>query len=208
MKIAICVPSRDMVHAAFAYDLTLMTSNFCAGGGEVALFNSQGTLIADQRENMVREALDFGADAILWLDSDMRFPKNTLRRLLAHEQPIVAANYVTRAIPPIPVTQNHMDGGWVRVYTSPDSTGLESVDLIGFGCALIHADVFRKMNNPWFHLIYSSVNKAFHGEDAYFCMKAREAGFDVLIDHDLSKEIKHIGCFEFRHEHAIIDPED
>jgi hypothetical protein len=39
-------------------------------------------------------------------------------------------------------------------------------------------------------------------------MKAREAGFDVLIDHDLSKEIKHIGCFEFRHEHAIIDPED
>jgi hypothetical protein len=36
----------------------------------------------------------------------------------------------------------------------------------------------------------------------FFCRKAREAGYEVLVDHDLSHQVKHIGTFEYSHEGA------
>jgi len=38
----------------------------------------------------------------------------------------------------------------------------------------------------------------------YFCLKAKELEVPSFIDHDLSKEVRHIGSFEFRHEHIIM----
>ncbi len=35
------------------------------------------------------------------------------------------------------------------------------------------------------------------GEDIYFCIKAKDAGFDTWVDHDLSKGIKHIGQYVY-----------
>ena len=35
------------------------------------------------------------------------------------------------------------------------------------------------------------------GEDVYFCTMARVHGFEVWVDHDLSKEVTHIGQFEY-----------
>jgi len=36
----------------------------------------------------------------------------------------------------------------------------------------------------------------------YFCQAAKMAGKKIWIDHDLSKDIRHIGSFEFGHEHT------
>jgi hypothetical protein len=35
--------------------------------------------------------------------------------------------------------------------------------------------------------------KSFIGEDVYFFNRVRQCGFSVYVDHDLSKEIYHIG---------------
>ena len=206
MKIAICLPTRDMVHAGFAFDLANMVGNFTASGkGQVNILHSNGTLIADQRVDLANMALTQGADWLLWLDTDMRFPKDALSRLLAHEKPIVGCNYSQRVVPPKPTAHNAVGNGeFSNVWTNPDSTGLEQVDFLGFGCILTKADVFKKMEKPWFHLGYSTKNYKFIGEDVYFCLNAAKAGFPVLLDHDLSKEIGHIGSFEFRHEHTYI----
>jgi len=40
------------------------------------------------------------------------------------------------------------------------------------------------------------------GEDIYFCKLAQAHGFKVWVDHDLSKDVKHIGKMEFTHDHA------
>ena len=202
MKVAICVPSRDMVHAAFAFDL----ANLSAGwkGGQLRLLNSTGTLIADQRMNLAKEAVDSGADWTLWLDTDMRFPANTLDCLLAHDKQIVGANYPTRTLPPEPTATVFADGNWEKIYTHPTSEGLEQVDFLGFGVTLVHTDVFKKMEAPWFQIGFSTVNNRFIGEDMYFCLKAKELEVPSFIDHDLSKEVRHIGSFEFRHEHIIM----
>ena len=44
-------------------------------------------------------ALAVDATHILWLDSDMRFPADTLGRLLARNRDIVGANYCARRFP-------------------------------------------------------------------------------------------------------------
>jgi hypothetical protein len=205
MKIAICSPNRDMVHAGFAFDLANMigywTAKHAQSGGNVQIMHNTGTLIADQRVDLAKAAVKQGADWILWLDTDMRFPVDTLERLVSHNRPIVGCNYSMRTFPPEPTASNFHEGTWTKVYTKPDSTGLEQVDLIGFGVTLVSTDVFKKLEDPWFHLGYSSVNQKFIGEDTYFCIKAAGEKVPVFIDHDLSKEIRHIGSFEFRNDH-------
>lgn len=206
MKIAICIPTRDMVHAGFAFDLANLVGTFTASGmGSINILTQTGTLIADQRVDLANAALTQGAEYLLWLDSDMRFPKNTLSRLLARNKDIVGCNYSERMVPPRPTAHNAVGNGeFEKVWTHPDSTGLEKVGFLGFGCILIKAEVFKKMEKPWFHLGYSTRNHKFIGEDVYFCIQADKAGFDINLDHDLSKEIAHIGSFEFRHEHTYI----
>ncbi len=42
----------------------------------------------------------------------------------------------------------------------------------------------------------------FTGEDVFFGMKAMNAGFEIWIDHDLSKKIEHIGDFYYTHNYT------
>ena len=52
------------------------------------------------------------------------------------------------------------------------------------------------------------VNDALVGEDEYFCYYAREAGYDVFCDMELSTEIGHIGSnvFYISAENTIVTP--
>jgi hypothetical protein len=100
----------------------------------------------------------------------MRFPKDALVRLLAHDEDIVCANYAKRRFPtePIAVRKNqpgddaeHVD----RVYTEPDSTGLVEVDYCGMGVMLVKADVYKKMEFPWFAIPWVPAAEDYIGED-------------------------------------------
>ena len=55
----------------------------------------------------------------------------------------------------------------------------------------------------WF--LYFANDRSTLSEDYYFCQIAGRQGFDIWIDHDLSKEIKHVGTFECGHE--LVDPQ-
>ena len=59
------------------------------------------------------------------------------------------------------------------------------------------------MEFPWFEFIYNRELKRRESEDHVFFMRAREAGFDVHVDHDLSKEVGHTGDFTYRLSHAV-----
>lgn len=210
-KIAIAVPARDQVHTSFAYDLAMMMAAWTYKNKDnddnIMLYTSKGTLIVNQRQDLVLQAINDGCSHILFLDSDMRFPKDTLDRLLAHNKPIVAGSYATRRLPCKTVAFEN-DHNWDCVYTTPDKTGLESVAAVGMGCMLIRLDIFATMNLPYFMIGYSPNSQQFTGEDIFFCRKARATGFDVLIDHDLSRELGHVGELEFRHEHANLNLEE
>jgi hypothetical protein len=133
--------------------------------------------------------MDLHASHVLFIDSDMRFPSDTLERLLKHDVDIVGANCVQRTQKQFTARKN---GEFV---SSIGKTGIEEVDTLGFGVTLIKAEVFEKMEEPWFHTPFDG-NKHV-GEDVYFSTMAGKNGYKIYIDHDLSQHIKHAGLVEF-----------
>lgn len=210
LKVAICVPADDMCVSSFALDLAKLygfTHRFIQEGviSDLGLLMSRGTYVHTGRQALAEEALAAGADYTFWLDSDMRFPKDALVRLLMHEKPFVACNYPKRGVPPEFVAIKRVttkdDPGEV-FKTLPDSEGLEEAEAVGFGCALIRRDVFERMDKPWFFFRWDQETGKHVGEDVFFCQRARESGTAILVDHDLSKEITHTGSFDYSIGHA------
>ena len=133
----------------------------------------------------------------------MRFPQDMISRLLAHDVDIVATNCARRRMPTGPTAQIYKENGDRElVWSMPESTGLQEVGSVGMGVMLIKAGVFKALSEPWYETPWRSDKRGYIGEDVFFCKKARESGFKIWIDHDVSKEIGHIGMFEFKHDHT------
>lgn len=218
LVVAVNIPSHDMVHATFAGDLARMlaytSTHFSPEGGIKAILVNQvsATVISTARNELARGALEQGADYMLWLDADMRFPRDTLVRLLVHGVPIVGVNYASRD----PRNMDFVavkrfasgDDPGERLVTGPDSTGLEEAEGIGFGVVLVHRSVFERLpdpdgpDGPWFQFGWDPEIQRTIGEDSWFCRRAREAGHTVWVDHDLSKEVRHTGAMEFAPDHV------
>lgn len=210
-KIAICVPSRGTNPMGFTYDLAsmLVYSAACLVHNDIAdvtLNFVTGTYIHVNRNDLMQLALENEADYTLWLDDDMRFPRDTLIRLLEHNVPIVGANYSSRRMPPSPIAIKHIDvvNGSTRLQTREEDTHLERVDAVGFGVVLVKSKVALAVGYPWFETKDPEGGEELRvGEDVDFCMKAKAAGFDVFVDHGLSQEVRHIGQFDYSVAHAV-----
>jgi len=204
--IALATPARDMVHTMFTYDLVNMVAYHTLNTNDaVSLKISQGTLIANQRAELCLDAMREKCTHVLFIDSDMRFPQDMIERLLVHDLDIVATNCARRRMPTGPTAQIYKENGERElVYTMPESTGLQEVGSVGMGVMLIKANVFATLSEPWFETPWRHDKRGYIGEDVFFCKKAREAGFKIWIDHDVSKEIGHIGMFEFKHDHTWV----
>ncbi len=50
--------------------------------------------------------LEIKADYLLFVDADMRFPKDTLKILMAHDKDIIGVNATTRSEPVKPTAKN------------------------------------------------------------------------------------------------------
>ena len=98
-SVAILVPSKDTVYSHFAYSLSNLVKTTTQMGIETHLFFDASTILINQRENLIKQAIEVGAEWVLWLDSDMMFPPTTLLRLLGHNQNIVGCNYMKRTYP-------------------------------------------------------------------------------------------------------------
>ncbi len=101
MKVLVAIPALDMVATDFAMSLaTLMSTRAydkkLQREAQVSLFCQRGSIIMEARNACVAAAEQIGASHILFIDSDMSFPPDTLDRLLAHHVDIVGGNYVRR----------------------------------------------------------------------------------------------------------------
>jgi hypothetical protein len=218
MRVLVAIPSHDYLPALFAYDLGQMMGyvggNYIGPGGQIeslGLTMTTSTIIHTARCDLANLAIETEADYVLWLDSDMRFPKDILIRLLKHRKDIVGINYSNRNVPPDFVAFKTVRPR-EKLVTGPDSTGLESVEAIGFGAVLMRGRVLHKVqaDHPDMDLFWFAKNEEnkLVGEDVWFCNLARESGYEIFVDHDLSRECAHIGQLEFRTEHALATREE
>jgi hypothetical protein len=190
MKIAICVPARDAVHAGFAKSLANLTASLARSNIDYELLINLGSVIAQQRNTLVEQALEISATHILWLDSDMHVPTTTVARLLAHQTPIVAGAYSTRVKPQRSVAfvdQYNLDQRLEK------TSGLHSVFAVGMGCMLVDVEVYRTLDKPWFHYHWNEDTEDLSGEDIYFCKQASDNGYEIFVDCDLSRDLAHYG---------------
>ena len=208
-RIAICIPARGQMEVATAFDLAALVGyTIKTSKHDIDIYTAAGTLIFDQRNNLVKTAIENKADYVLFIDADMRFPKDTLKILMSHNKDIIGVNATTRSEPVIPTAktiQINENGSitWLPVYSNKMS-GIGKVDGIGCGVLLINTSVFKKIERPYFYF-EQLPNEKILGEDIYFCIKARDVGIDTWVDHELSIGIKHIGNYVYSWENISKD---
>lgn len=197
VKVAIGLPSGDLLHADFALSLVNLCIHSISRGVHVAIINQKSSVVEISRNQIVQEAEKVGADYLLWLDSDMVFPAQTLQRLLSHQKDIVCVDAVRRR-EPITQVLTGMDNKPLQHKKDPDAKD-PLVEVKGGTCAvqLIKMDVYAKLPQPHFLVTYNEKNGQFLGEDYYFSNKARTAGFKILCDAYLSAYIGHVGVKTF-----------
>lgn len=199
MKTMIAIPCMDMVHTEFARSLLDLRKP----EGTRACFK-QDSLIYDSRNLLTITAIENGFDRILWLDSDMTFPPDTLERLSADMDKgydLVTAVYVKRHFPIQPVlystvTAPTLDGSVIKnnvvQFDNVPDDAIIPIEGCGFGCVMTSVSFLKRLwdeHGP----IFSPFPWA--GEDISFCLRAKLSGGRMVCD--TSIRCGHIGMLTY-----------
>lgn len=190
--VAVCIPSGEMVHADFMLSVLHLVQNARVAGFRVSMVNAKFSVISEARNLCVEAALHAKAEWLIFLDSDMVFPPDTIKRLMSHEVPIVGATY-PRKILPLTFIGARRDGA---TFSLADKGMVEAARL-PTGCMLIKTSVFEKLKAPFFRCGYSEEAGKVLSEDFWFSDRVRELGFPLWCDMELSRQIEHIGSFRY-----------
>lgn len=155
----------------------------------IRLYTQETSMLVKSRHNLVVAALKDNCTHLLFLDSDMTFPKDTLVRLLERNKPVIAVNATTRAYP-VKHIAHGLDG---KLLDSRNKVGVQKVQHVGAAVMLINLEVVKNMLPPLFMMEWIPEMKDYCGEDVYFSMKVQQEGYDTWVDHDLSQEVGHEG---------------
>jgi hypothetical protein len=134
----------------------------------------------------------------------MAFKEDALLWLLQQDKDIIGVTYSTRRAPFLLVHHN-LEYANDQIYGAYDSDirrlmlehGSYPVAALPCGFMLIKMDVFKKLPKPWF---VTDCREEL-GEDVFFCRSARAAGYEVWLDVDLSRAVRHCG----QHYYSIDD---
>lgn len=207
-KIAVCVPTGEMVHTRFMNCLIGMLMHSMQVPFEgvqrpsgVAFITLTSSLLPSSRRRLVLQAIDAGATHVLFVDSDQLFPPNLAHELykgmLENDCEVIACNVPTKLVPSSPTARAKSDDDRGRPYFSHNKPRYEPIWRIGTGIMLIDVRVFAAMPQPWFPVSYSTEREEDIGEDWGFCQRLEKLNFSIIIDNELSLEIGHIGLHNF-----------
>lgn len=146
--------------------------------------------------NLMREDGREPFDALCFIDSDMRFDKDTLERLRSNpgndEYDVVQAWYCMKYWPPNPIMMERtqtdaewgIEGWWFKFMHDWKWGELVECDGVGGGFTLIRREVFEALVDKERGIektcFFAYTNDS--TEDLYFCKHAREAGFRIAVD--------------------------
>ena len=180
-KILIAVPCMNQVPAEFAYSLANLTKI-----GQCATLFKIGTLVYVARDELAKAALACGADYIFWLDSDMEFQPDILKRMMQtyeeNDVDILTGLYFRRVEPYTPTLFEHLNLDDENVewsdFTRIDNKPFE-VEGCGFGCILMKTEIFPEVQRE-FGCMFTPLKGM--GEDLAFCWRARKLGYKIMCD--------------------------
>lgn len=207
--IARCMPLRDphlslRAHQSYvSLDISGVTWHY------VTVDSRQ---VDEARNELTRIALSIPeVTHLFWVDDDMVYPPHGLKRLLAHDKPIVGGLCHDRRHPYKPVIARYFDKSWGCdegaygwLFDYPDNELIE-VDATGGAFLLVKREVFEKVREEfgtrsgpddaldpsWASWWTPILEKHGHAEDLAFCWRARSSGYSIHVDTGL--DIGHVG---------------
>lgn len=104
--------------------------------------NRGDSLVSRSRNTITANFLATDATHLLWLDSDLIFSPQHVKRILSHDRDVVGGFYPKKAQGPVQWVVNALDGG---VDAPIDANGLQEIKYAGTGFMLIKRHVFEQM---------------------------------------------------------------
>lgn len=182
--IAICIPVRDMIHPSTFRSIMSMDIP-----RPFHLLDVRDIPVDSARNAIVGKLLsDPSITHALWIDDDMVFDPDVLKRLLAHDLPIVGGLCHNRRDPYVPILIRKMDNGLFSFMMNAPK-GLVSVDATGAAFLLVKREVFEAIETRFPGEGAFTVRDRC-GEDVSFCFRAADCGFKTYVD--TTVEIGHV----------------
>lgn len=158
----------------------------------IAFEMKPGCHLPGQRDWLVDRFLQTRCTHLLFIDGDVRWTVEGALRLLRHQDlPIVGAQYPKKEFP---ITGTAFKKEGEDFAPAQPRKGLEEVNHVPLGFCLIRRDVLYRMEKPRFMFTY---DRGHVTEEPYFFDKARALGYNVMLDHDASWELDHVGPFRY-----------
>jgi len=144
------------------------------------------------RELTVENALETGAEWLLFLDSDVVPPRDVFQQLRARGVDVVSGlYYVDTPERPHPAMWR-LDEEDSPSPVPADRKGVYNVDAVGLGCLLVRRTVLESVDRPWFRWtrgyedhpcdLQHEGERPGVSEDFFFCHKLKEAGYGIYLD--------------------------
>ena len=194
MRILIAIPCMDTFPRQFVESLLELER---PEGTSTCL--KPNSLIYDSRNLLSLTAIEKGYDYVLWLDSDMTVPRDTISRLLSAEADMVTGLYVKRTIATSPVLfdviqpPDVVDGHMVKrvhEYLHYPRDSVFEVAGCGFGCVLTSVKLLKEV---WDKFGPAFAPFVWGGEDVSFCYRVNQLGHKILCDSRV--KCGHVGSF-------------
>lgn len=201
-KIAFLCPVAESVSPTVFRETLALIAHSEKNGLEIGMIGvSERTLVDSARNMLSDQFLKGDCEWAFWMDADMVLPKDTLVHMLGVAKDkgakLVTGVYYQRLNkhwPVLWVRSPELENGkkvehentaaftaneYIGTFAMPGPAATEpfKVHSSGMGCALIHRNVFERMDYPWFKFIPGVCS-----EDFYFFVNAGKKGFELWAD--------------------------
>ena len=160
----------------------------------------KSSILYISRENLVKAALKYNADYIMFLDSDQIIEPDTVDKMALHldEGENIVTTLIFRKDPPFYPCIFSKQEELPNKQISLKFFDLEVQDLskpfyvtnCGMGCTMIKTEIFKTIPEPWF------LPRPYTGEDIAFMYTAtNDFGYKILCDPTI--KIGHVGFKNF-----------
>jgi hypothetical protein len=186
-KIIVCLPTRGIINIEFVATLLPLVTARPSWCEINVVVRKNRYSVAAVRNSIARDALNAGADYILWLDDDMLLdnklsPVDAIKMLYDLDAQIASGVCMGRA--------NRIPMFWHKKEDYPRNNDIKQfgnifeADGVGLFFCLVKREVFEKMKAPYFeYATYDDDHIV--TEDMYFMNKANELGYKVKVRQDV-----------------------
>ena len=187
-RVLIAVPALDTMPTQTAYSM-LSLKRDCPSRFSFIVRAS----CHDARNLLAAEAIESGADRVLWLDSDMVFDEDLMIRLgedLDAGWDMVCGLYFKRELPVTPVIYKTLPsvprlGGVPEVYADYPKDAIFPIAGCGFAAVMMTVGLLKKLGDYPFSLL------PYLSEDLSFCWRALRVGARIVCDSRI--KVGHVG---------------